>query len=140
MRQRREECERHDRSQPGVVRELRTRLVAGDATHVGELLCPDVVVIVDGGGKARLSAEPAHGIRSGAELLARVMASHGDCALAERQVNGRPGLVLHEHGEVVGVLALRTREGYAIDVLVVLNPDKLRAWNLPRARITPPAS
>jgi RNA polymerase sigma-70 factor (ECF subfamily) len=131
MRNRREERERHDRSQAAVVRELRARWLACDVFGVGELLSADVVVIVDGGGNASITAEPAHGIRAGRELLERVISAYPGCAVDEQSVNGRPGLVARRDGTVVAVVAVRAWQRRAVDVLIVLNPDKLRSWNSP---------
>jgi RNA polymerase sigma-70 factor (ECF subfamily) len=102
---------------------------AEDAAALALLLAPDVVVVVDGGGKASITADPARGIRDGMELLLRLLAAHPGATVSEHSVNGGSGLVLRHDNVVVGVASVSARGGLARDVWVVVNPDKLESWN-----------
>lgn len=48
--------------------------------------------------------------------------------LAERSVNGAPGLVARHDGAVVTVAAFEVAEGRVTRIWAVRNPEKLRPW------------
>ena len=100
----------------------------GDVDGLVELLAEDAVATGDGGGKAAARRTPLHG---GAKI-ARFMV--GLMRLAEREsyefdfceVNGRPGALIRQHGQVVSALSLEIADGRVTEFLSVANPDKLR--------------
>ena len=134
LRARRHVEARRSRFEPS--REQREALAArffeaireGDLDGLVELLAEDAVATGDGGGKAAARKTPLHG---GAKI-ARFML--GLMRLAERErfefefceVNGRPGALIRDHGEVVTALSLEIADGRVTEFLSVANPDKLR--------------
>src|SRR5918994_13925 len=100
----------------------------GDLDGLVELLAEDAVATGDGGGKAAARTTP---LRGGAKI-ARFML--GLMRLADREryefefceVNGRPGALSRDHGEVVTALSLEIADGRVTEFLSVANPDKLR--------------
>src|ERR671910_1543761 len=117
-------------------REQREKLAArffeavrdGDLDGLVELLAEDAVATGDGGGKAAARKTPLHG---GAKIarffvgLAYVGERHAfEFELAE--INGQPGALVREHGQVVSALSLEIADGRVTEFLSVANPDKLR--------------
>jgi RNA polymerase sigma-70 factor, ECF subfamily len=100
----------------------------GDLDGLVELLARDAVATGDGGGKAAARRTPLHG----GEKIARFML--GLMRLAGREsyefdyceVNGRPGALIRQHGQVVSTLCLEIADGRVTELLSVANPDKLR--------------
>ena len=103
----------------------------GDLDGLVSLLAEDAVATGDGGGKAAARKTPLHG---GAKI-ARFML--GLMRLAERdayefeflEVNGRPGALIRQRGQVISALSLEMAEGRVTEFLSVANPDKLRHLN-----------
>jgi RNA polymerase sigma-70 factor (ECF subfamily) len=60
--------------------------------------------------------------------LAGFIGGDVDFELAERTVNGQPGLVATQDGVPVSVYAFEIAENKIKNIWVVLNPEKLRAW------------
>src|SRR5215208_1271674 len=100
----------------------------GDLDGLVTLLADDAVATGDGGGKAAARPTPLEG----GEKVARFML--GLMRLAERraysfeftELNGEPGAVIREDGEVAGVMVIEVRGDRITAVLSVVNPDKLR--------------
>jgi RNA polymerase sigma-70 factor (ECF subfamily) len=105
----------------GAIRE-------GDLDGLISLLAEDAVAIGDGGGKAAARATP---LRGGAKV-ARFML--GLARLGERraysfeftELNGEPGAVIREDGQVVGTMVIEVRGDRVTAIRSVVNPDKLR--------------
>ena len=100
----------------------------GDLDGLVSLLAEDAVATGDGGGKAAARKTPLHG----GEKIARFML--GLMRIAERdryvfdlcEVNGRPGALIRQDGQVVSALSLEIADGKVTEFLSVANPDKLR--------------
>src|SRR5690349_17782798 len=99
----------------------------GDLDGLVELLAEDAVATGDGGGKAAARKTPLHG----GEKIARFML--GLMRIAERdryvfdfrEINGRPGALIRQDGQVVSALCLEVADGKVTEFLSVANPDKL---------------
>jgi RNA polymerase sigma-70 factor (ECF subfamily) len=100
----------------------------GDLDGLVTLLADDAVATGDGGGKAAARPTPLEG----GEKVARFML--GLMRIAERraytfeftELNGEPGAVIREDGEVAGVLIIEVVGDRITALRSVVNPDKLR--------------
>jgi RNA polymerase sigma-70 factor, ECF subfamily len=100
----------------------------GDLDGLVTLLAEDAVATGDGGGKAAARTTPLRG----GEKVARFMLGLG--RLGERrayttelaELNGEPGAIFREDGEVVGTMIVEVRGDRVSAIHSVVNPDKLR--------------
>lgn len=112
------------------VRAFRAALAAGDARAIASLLTDDALLLSDGGGRVVAALRP---IRS-ADRIARFFAgvlrkARGIRAIEPRRINGAAGLVFATRSAPFAAIAFETVASGAIaHVLVVRNPDKLRAF------------
>ena len=100
----------------------------GHVDALVELLAPDVVLVGDGGGKARAIPHPM----VGADQVARALAAFsrvGDkwgASLEAVLVNGQPGLrAFDSGGRLLAVLGLDVEGGRVVRIHSIVNPDKL---------------
>jgi RNA polymerase sigma-70 factor (ECF subfamily) len=108
-----------------TVSRLRHAVETGLQDRLIDTLARDVEMIADEGG-----GSVATTTRGGTEV-ARMMRSilGARPALTEQNVNGQPGLVLREHGEVTGVICVDAANIRITRIWIVRNPAKLRHWN-----------
>jgi RNA polymerase sigma-70 factor (ECF subfamily) len=100
----------------------------GDLDGLVALLADDVVLVGDGGGKARALPRPFVGAEAvGKALSAFVRIGLAqDVALVAARVNGQPGLVARDSGgRPIAVMALDVADGRIARISSVVNPDKL---------------
>ncbi|XVV33744.1 RNA polymerase subunit sigma [Streptomyces sp. CA-100214] len=116
-----------------LVDAVRQACADEDADRLAGLLALDAVAFYDGGGKVRTLTQPVVGGPRVARSLLTLLARHPRTTLHTRPVNGRTGLVARYDGQVAGVVCLDLAGTRVAQVWVVLNPDKLRSWNRPRA-------
>lgn len=112
-----------------LVTAFRRACESGDLDTLVGILDPEVTSVSDGGGKVRAALRPVVGADNVARFLLGILQKATDITVEERDVNGEPGLVVARGGEVVGIVALGTGSGRIHDVWIVMNPDKLEAWN-----------
>ncbi|HEY7075556.1 MAG TPA: RNA polymerase sigma factor SigJ [Solirubrobacteraceae bacterium] len=100
----------------------------GDLDGLVAMLAPDVVLVGDGGGKARSIPRPM----TGAAAVARALASfYGQAVelkvtIEPAGINGQPGFVSRDaDGRLVNVLGLDVAGGRVTALYSILNPDKL---------------
>ncbi|PSM37589.1 RNA polymerase subunit sigma [Streptomyces dioscori] len=117
--------ERHDT----VVQAVQQACATEDPASLAALLAPDAIAFFDGGGKVRALTEPVHGNERIAHCLLTLLARRPRTSLHTRSVNGRTGLVARYDDQVAAVIGLDVAGHRAVQVWVVLNPDKLRSWN-----------
>lgn len=100
----------------------------GDLDGLVALLADDVVLVGDGGGKARALPRPFVGVAAVGKALrgfVRAGAAYG-AAIEPARVNGQPGLIVRDpDGAVAAVMALDVADGRIARVNSVVNPDKL---------------
>ncbi|MFE0368280.1 sigma-70 family RNA polymerase sigma factor family protein [Streptomyces tendae] len=116
-----------------LVDAVRQACADEDADRLATLLDPDAVAFYDGGGKIRTLTRPVVGGPRVARSLLTLLARHPRTTVHTRPVNGRTGLVARYDGQVAAVVCLDLAGTRVVQVWVVLNPDKLRSWNRPRA-------
>ncbi|MBW8812960.1 MAG: sigma-70 family RNA polymerase sigma factor [Caulobacterales bacterium] len=101
---------------------------SGDLARLRSLLATDVVQLADGGGKAPAALEPFAGLAAVLavhETLAGVFAAAPSRLLGYGLVNGLPGFVTLEGGDILQTTALAIEGGRVSAIYVVRNPDKL---------------
>ncbi|MGK5115167.1 MULTISPECIES: RNA polymerase sigma factor SigJ [unclassified Geodermatophilus] len=119
-------------------REVTERFLAacagGDVDALLAALAPDVVLVTDGGGKAKAALRPI----AGAEKVLRFLlatTTQGQAIEGLRaevvDVNGQPAVVAWVGDEPYVTMSLVLVDGLVQQVLVVRNPDKLRGLVLP---------
>ena len=100
----------------------------GDLDGLLKVLAKDVVLVSDGGGKARALLRPV----AGGDHVARVIIGavkkfgSGPQILRRTTINGLPGALSFEQDRVVRVLALGIRNHRIHSIFIVTNPDKLQ--------------
>lgn len=101
--------------------------VTGDLDAVVAALAPEVVVVTDGGGRARAALRPVRGVERVARLLVGLAALPETTVLTAEpaEINGAPGTVWTADGVPV-MAGLVEHDGERIArVLVFRNPDRL---------------
>lgn len=102
---------------------------SGDMAKLQTLLAADVVAYADGGGKISATPEPVVGFDAVMRLhgtLAAVYAGNMSQILRYGFVNGLPGFVSIEAGDVLQTTALQIEDGKITALYVTRNPEKLK--------------
>lgn len=111
-----------------LVQPFMAAIRQGDMDALLAAMAKDVVLVSDGGGKARALLRPIHGAEPIARLLINVTRKFGtpDEDLRPAMINGLPGFVSFVAGVPQRVLALGLRGGLVQSLFIITNPDKLR--------------
>jgi RNA polymerase sigma-70 factor (TIGR02957 family) len=116
------------RSQQEVTERFFAACAGGDVEALLAVLAPDVVLVNDGGGKAKAALRPILGADKVARFSAAI-ASQGGAIPGLRieiaEVNGFPGIVAWVGAEPFVAVSLVVVGGLVEQVFVVRNPDKL---------------
>jgi RNA polymerase sigma-70 factor (ECF subfamily) len=115
--------------QSALVRDFGKAWQASDIAALVALLDPDAVITSDGGGQATAARHPVEGAGLVSRFLAGIAARAPDLTVAERTVNGQPGLIAQRGGTTVTVLAFGIEGDRITRIWAIRNPDKLRAWS-----------
>lgn len=115
--------------QAGIVRQFRTAWQAKDIDALISLLDPDATATADGGGLAVTHLLPIVGGEQIARAYAEIarVAGHRTTFL-ECTVNGLPGLVAQQDGDIATVFAFEIVDDRIRHIWAVRNPEKLRPW------------
>jgi RNA polymerase sigma-70 factor (ECF subfamily) len=125
---------REDKARGGMRREemLRLRdafadaLLTDDPDRLTELLARDVVLVADGGGKKPAALNPIVGIDHVCAFLVGSQRKFGPTFDYRKAiVNGAPGFVGYQEGELDHITALHFVDGRIAAIYFVRNPDKL---------------
>ncbi|RSN55229.1 RNA polymerase subunit sigma-24 [Amycolatopsis sp. WAC 04182] len=114
--------------QADLVKEFKKAWEAKDIEALIGLLDPDVKAASDGGGVVRAALHPFEGRENVASYLISLAHLTSGLDLVEREVNGRPGLVLQQAGQTVAVFAFHVAEDRIQRIWGMRNPEKLRPW------------
>jgi RNA polymerase sigma-70 factor (ECF subfamily) len=101
----------------------------GDMERLRTLLTADVTVYADGGGKVPAHTAPVAGIDDVMRLFATfasLFAESRSRLVRYGTINGLPGFVTIERGDILQTTALELEDGRIVAVYVVRNPDKLK--------------
>lgn len=97
------------------------------------MLAKDVIILSDGGGKVLAFRNPIQGIEKALRLFAglrrkydRGTMSAPVTLLKPMRIDGLPGYVSIDRGEILQTTALDIRDGRIHAIYMVRNPDKLR--------------
>lgn len=109
-----------------ITREFLNACMTGDLNGLVGILAADAVSYSDGGGKATAARAPIYGADHVARFfigLARKAGAGMD--LRPVRVNGQPGILKLQDGQVSYVLTLDIVDGRIANCYVIRNPDKL---------------
>jgi RNA polymerase sigma-70 factor, ECF subfamily len=101
----------------------------GDMERLRVLLAADVTIYADGGGKASAHMAPVAGLDNVMRLFATfasVFAVSRSRLVRYGFINGLPGFITIEGGNILQTTALEIEDGRVVAVYAVRNPDKLR--------------
>jgi RNA polymerase sigma-70 factor, ECF subfamily len=101
----------------------------GEMDRLRALLAADVTVYADGGGKASAHGAPVAGLDDVMRLFATFAAvfAEGRSRLVRYGfINGLPGFITIERGDILQTTALEIEDGRVVAVYVMRNPDKLK--------------
>jgi RNA polymerase sigma-70 factor, ECF subfamily len=101
----------------------------GDMARLRTLLAADITIYADGGGKVSAHTAPVAGLDDVMRLFAAfasMFAESRSRLVRYGFINGLPGFVTIERGDILQTTALEIAEGRVAAVYVVRNPDKLR--------------
>jgi RNA polymerase sigma-70 factor (ECF subfamily) len=101
----------------------------GDMARLRTLLAADITVYADGGGKVSAHTAPVAGLDDVMQLFATfasMFAESRSRLVRYGFINGLPGFVTIERGNILQTTALEIADGRVAAVYAVRNPDKLR--------------
>jgi RNA polymerase sigma-70 factor, ECF subfamily len=102
---------------------------SSDPKELTVLLASDAIAYTDGGGRVAAALNPIYG----AEKIVRFMQGLSRKFYAEAavetglaEINGQPGLILRESGNMLGAITIEIDGQYITAIYAVRNPDKLK--------------
>jgi RNA polymerase sigma-70 factor, ECF subfamily len=101
----------------------------GDMQQLRSLLAADVTAYADGGGKTPAAMQPIVGLEAVMQVhasLVRIFAEKMSLIVRYGFINGLPGFVTIEQGDILQTTALEIEDGKIVGIYVMRNPDKLR--------------
>lgn len=100
----------------------------GDVAGLRTMLAEDVVLHADGGGKVLAFHNPIRGLAKMLRLFAGLARKHAfrPELLRMATIDGLPGYVSIDRGELLQTTALDIRDGRIAGIYITRNPDKLR--------------
>lgn len=117
--------------QASIVRQFKTAWEAKDINALISLLDPDATATADGGGLAVTHLHPIVGGEQIARAYAEIARVSGDrTTFLECTVNGLPGLVAQQDGNIATVFAFEIAGDRIGHIWAVRNPEKLRSWRI----------
>jgi RNA polymerase sigma-70 factor (TIGR02957 family) len=116
------------REQREVTERFLAAAAGGDVDSLLAVLAPDVVLITDGGGRAKAARRPITGADKVARFLVGIAQQGADIPglrMEVAEVNGWPAIVGWVGAEPFGSISLTLSGERIHQILVVVNPDKL---------------
>ncbi len=111
--------------QQAVLKRLLLALRTGRVQELMEVMAPDVVLIVDGGGLAPAVRSPVYGAEAVTRLLARANRAVESFETSTGWINGELAGRLAFDGELGATVSLVVENGRATRIYVMRNPRKL---------------
>jgi RNA polymerase sigma-70 factor (ECF subfamily) len=102
-------------------------VAAQDAAQLADLFAPDAVFYSDGGGRVPAALLPVRGPDKMTRLILGLMKKYrqGTPGFAAITLNGGPGLLITDRGELHSAIGLETDGTHITAVYVMRNPEKL---------------
>ena len=116
---------RHDE----LARAFAEACAGGDLAALIAVLDPAVVLRSDGGGRVSAARRPVLGADAVARFVLGVLRKNPDVLIEPRLAVDGIAFAWKRAGRTAGVLALRASTQGVTDVWIVMNPDKLGAWD-----------
>ena len=122
-----------------VTQRFLAAAAGGDIDELMTVLAPDVVLITDGGGKAKAALRPIVGAAKAARFLVAVAGrpymgiEPSDMTIETAQINGGLGTLITA-GRAIAVITTVVADGRITSIQLVANPDKLRGISEGRTR------
>lgn len=111
-----------------LTRRFLVACATGDLEELLSMLSHDVTVWTDGGGKVRAALRPVTGPHRATRFLLSVARRlPAGVSARELDLNGQPGMVFEDEGQVIMALSLDISDDRIVDIRVMSNPDKLVA-------------
>lgn len=115
-----------DRLAAQVRERFTAAATSGDLQGLMDLLAPDVVVLSDGGGRARTARRPVRGADPVARLVVGIVSkASGGLRLEPVMINGVPGWRVRVGDHLAAALQLVIVDQRIEQVLIMMNPAKL---------------
>jgi RNA polymerase sigma factor (sigma-70 family) len=100
---------------------------SGDTKKLEQLLNEDIVVVSDGGGKARAATHPLIGKERALPFLSGIYRKfYSDTHIEQGYVNHHPALFFYEDGQLMNCHVFELQHDMIQHIYIVRNPDKLR--------------
>ncbi|MFJ4253549.1 hypothetical protein [Microbacterium sp. NPDC090003] len=109
-----------------MIEALAGAATASDARALLALLRPDVLTLVDDGGREVRSRDALQGADAAARELRTALAGR---ELRRVSINGDPGLVALAGGRPVATVCASQRGGRVAELWIVCDPAKLANWD-----------
>ena len=113
-----------------ILGQFMTACISGSFEGLLNLLADDVVEYSDGGGVRRAALKPIVGADKVVRFLLGITKQLGSNVVPSMtHANGRPAILLYEHGEPHSLIILQIEEGKITQIFSQLNPHKLIQLN-----------
>jgi RNA polymerase sigma-70 factor (TIGR02957 family) len=111
--------------QQAVVDRFRSAIESGDLQGLLDVLAPDVVAVVDGGGLVPAARRPIEGADKVAKIFAAFSKVEPEAHVGPMVLNGTPALRIERDGQLKAAISLVIEAGRVTRVYAVANPHKL---------------
>lgn len=109
-----------------LIEKFKAAAEAADEAALLALFTPDATWTADAGGKAAAAPRPIVGLDKVVRLILGIRRKWFDNRVLEiATVNGEPGMLLRDGGELTAVMAFDVEDGRIAAVYGVVNPDKI---------------
>lgn len=116
----------------GVLEAFLAASATGDLDALLAVLAPDIVLLSDGGAARHAARRPVTGPHRVSRLvLGLAHRLPADASVLVTELNGCAAVVVRTAGEVLLTMSVDVRDGCIRQLLLVVNPDKLRLLDLP---------
>lgn len=111
-----------------VVAAFAAAAQAGDLAALTRVLDPDVTLRSDGGGLVSAARRPVLGADNVARFLLGLLEKNPSFVVEPRETTDGTGFAIRRDAAVIGVVNLNVVAGRVADLWIVMNPEKLGAW------------